>query len=298
VLWVAHRFRLGREHLRERLLIHVGAAVALAAIHVALSGLIETRSVMPFFAQNPNQLTGNLFIYCALVAWVHTRQFYQWYQERGSATSRIEAAIARSRYQALCVQLRPQLLLGTLERLEGLVHEDVPRAERLIARLGDVLRLTLDGASDEVTTLRKELDLLRAYADVYQLGTREGVDLSIDAPPELLSLTLPNRLLRTIADDMLAPVQPGAEARLIVVVSRDRGETQVKLRLESPAPRSSVRGGEPWSASVEAAALAEADQRVSLFFPDSRSALVVLADEPPVASLGHVGRESSPVSAA
>ena len=41
----------------------------------------------------------------ALLAWSHGRDFYAWYRERDVASARLEAAIARSRYQTLCVQL-------------------------------------------------------------------------------------------------------------------------------------------------------------------------------------------------
>jgi len=297
VIWLANRFRVGRDRGALPLVAHILAALALTTAHVALYTVIDGGHISAtLVAANQNQLVANVFIYCALVAWVHAREFYAWYHERVLASSRIEAAIARSRYQSMCVQLRPQLLLGTLDRLEDLVHVDVPRAERLIARLADLLRMTLDSASDAETTLRKELELLRAYAEVYQLGIRDGLSLTVDAPTELLTTTLPNRLLRTIVDDMLAGLPLAASAWVSVDVERISRATRVRVHLESESPKRGVRDEEPWSVSIEAAALAEADRRISLFFPDSRSALLVLADDAPSAAV--LAGEADPMLAA
>jgi LytS/YehU family sensor histidine kinase len=272
--------RVGRDRGVLPIVGHLATAFGLAAAHVALYSFIEHDGPVRVFTDvNQNQLTGNVIIYFAIVAWAHSREFYAWFRERELAASRIEAALARSRYQAMCVQLRPQLLLGTLERLERLVHEDVPRAERLIARLADVLRMTLDSASDAVTTLRKELEMLRAYVEVYELGVRQRLDLAVGVPSELLATPVPNRLLRAILDDMLAGLPLAARAWVTVDAERTAHATRVRVRLDSESPKHGADGVEPWSVSVEAAALAEADRRVSLFFPDSRSALIVLADD-------------------
>jgi signal transduction histidine kinase len=162
VLWLARRLRIGRRNWPTRIAMHAVLAVAVATAHVAIvraTGLMGDFGL--FSSLSFNQISGNVFIYSALLAWSHGRDFYAWYRERDLASARLEAAIARSRYQTLCVQLRPQFLLGTIELLARLVHEDVNRTERLIARLADVLRLTLDAAGERETSLRRELELVR-----------------------------------------------------------------------------------------------------------------------------------------
>src|SRR4029453_19338060 len=87
--------------------------------------------------------------------------------------------------------------------LARLVHQDVNRTERLIARLADVLRLTLDAAGERETSPRRGLGLARAYGDVHDLGVRPGTALTLHVSPDTLSVRLPNRLLRTLIDDLL-----------------------------------------------------------------------------------------------
>jgi hypothetical protein len=280
VFYLAQRFRLGRERLGPRLTIHLIAAVICASIHVEIGAqLLRPGDFTLISALNANPFTGDLLIYFVLLAWAHGRDFYTWYREREVAGTRIEAAIARSRYQSLCVQLRPQFVLGTLELLERLVHRDATGAERLITRLADVLRMTLDTAADAETTVRKELELLKAYVDVYQQGIRRGARLTTHVPVECLGVCLPNRLLRTLVDDLLAEVASGTDVEVRVDVERSMGTVRIQVSADAPgAVQGSDRAGEPWTTSVEAAALAEADRKVSLFFPDSRTAVVLLAD--------------------
>jgi len=291
VLLLARRLRIGRRNWRTRIAVHAVLAVVLATVHVAIvraTGLMGDFGI--FSSLSFNQISGNIFIYFALLAWSHGRDFYAWYRERDVASARLEAAIARSRYQTLCVQLRPQFLLGTIELLARLVHEDVNRTERLIARLADVLRLTLDAAGERETSLRRELELVRAYVDVHDLGVRPGTALSLHVAPETLSVRLPNRLLRTLIDDLLAGTGGGTVAPEQVAVSVDAerlvgGATRVRVHAATP-DGDAADAGRPggWAEAVEKATLAERDRKVSLYFPDSMTAIVLLADRDAEAS--------------
>jgi len=295
VLWLARRLRIGRRNWAVRIAIHAVFAIAVATAHVAVvraSGLMGDFAI--FSSLSFNQISGNVFIYFALLAWWHGRDFYAWYRERDVAAARLEAAIARSRYQTLCVQLRPQFLLGTIELLARLVHEDVNHTERLIARLADVLRLTLDAAGERQTSLRRELELVRAYVDVHDLGVRPGTSLTLHVAPETLSVQLPNRLLRTLIDDLLmgsgGVVAPESVA---VTVESERlvgGATRVRVHAATP-DGDAAEAGRPggWAEAVDKATLAERDRKVSLYFPDSMTAIVLLADREAEAS-----RDSAP----
>jgi len=284
VLLLARRLRIGRRNWPTRIAIHAVLAVVIATLHVAVVRASGLMGDFGLFSQlSFTQISGNVFIYFALLAWSHGRDFYAWYRERDVAATRLEAAIARSRYQTLCVQLRPQFLLGTIELLARMVHQDANRTERLIARLADVLRLTLDAAGERETSLRRELELVRAYVDVHDLGVRPGTSLALHVAPETLSVQLPNRLLRTLIDDLLmgsgGVVPPESVA---VTVESERlvgGATRVRVHAATP-DGDAAEAGRPggWAEAVEKATLAERDRKVSLYFPDSMTAIVLLAD--------------------
>jgi len=195
VLWLSRRLRIGRRNWPTRVAAHAVLAVAVATAHVAIvrsTGLMGDFGL--FSSLSFNQISGNVFIYFALLAWSHGRDFYAWYRERDVAAARLEGAIARSRYQTLCVQLRPQFLLGTIELLTRLVHDgddpqsaiDAPRFEvdPATGRVG--IESRVDAAwVDELRRRGHEVSMLRDLDDgvghahaieVHPGGLRVGAD--------------------------------------------------------------------------------------------------------------------------
>ena len=287
VLALARRFRLYGRRAAPHLAIHFGAAVVISFgfLWVLQAVGLSTAPILDAFNVNP--LTGNFFLYFALLAWSHSRDFAAWYRARELASAQLTSEIARSRFQALCVQVRPQFVLGTLDLLARLVHVDVPRADRLIARLADVLRLTLDTASQHSTSLQEELDLVNASCEAHRLGIRPGVTLVVDVPPETLGTALPSRLVTTLVDDLLAtdPDGPtGAALPLEVQVSAERAidATRIRVRGVNVGPATN-KGPHDWwrRRSAAEAAVADAGPLVTVAFPDRATAVLIVADNPP-----------------
>lgn len=287
VLALARRFRLYGRRAAPHLAIHFGAAVLVSFgfLWVLQAVGLSTAPILDTFNINP--LTGNFFLYFALLAWSHSRDFAAWYRARELASAQLTSEIARSRFQALCVQVRPEFVLGTLDLLARLVHVDVPRADRLIARLADVLRLTLDTASQHSTSLQEELDLVNASVEAHRLGIRPGVTLVLDVPAETLGTALPSRLLTTLVDDLLAPDPEGsteAALPLEVQVSAERAvdATRIRVRGVNVGPASN-KGPHDWwrRKSAAEAAVADAGPLVTVAFPDRATAVLIVADNLP-----------------
>jgi two-component sensor histidine kinase len=288
ILALARRYRLYGRRAVPHLAIHFAAAVAISfgfLWFLAAIGLSEAPILDAF---NINPLTGNFFLYFGLLAWSHSRDFAAWYRARELTSAELTSEIARSRFQALCVQVRPQFVLGTLDLLARLVHVDVPRADRLIARLADVLRLTLDTAALRSTTLQEELDLVTASVEAHRLGIRPAVMLELDVPPEALNTPLPSRLLTTLVDDLLSsePDAKGAAQPLEVQVSAERAIDTTRIRVRGVTPVSAAgKGSHDWwrRKSAAEAAVADAGPFVTVAFPDRATAVLIVADTHPAA---------------
>jgi LytS/YehU family sensor histidine kinase len=279
---LARRFRLYGSHTARNLAVHLGAAVAISFgfLWVLQSLGLSTAPILNEFNINP--LTGNFFLYFGLLAWSHSRDFAAWYRARELASARLTSEIARSRFQALCVQVRPQFVLGTLDLLARLVHMDVPRADRLIARLADVLRLTLDTASQDTTTLAEEMHLVAASVEAHRLGIRPGVALEADVPSETLSTPIPSRLLTTLVDDLLATDHEGSTHPLRIEVTAERALDATRIRVHGATTGAADAGPHEWwrrKSSAEAAVV-DAGPLVTVAFPDRATAILIVADHP------------------
>jgi hypothetical protein len=269
------------------LVIHFAAAVTISFGFLWFLAAIGLSDAPIFDAFNINPLTGNFFLYFGLLAWSHSRDFAAWYRAREITSAELTSEIARSRFQALCVQVRPQFVLGTLDLLARLVHVDVPRADRLIARLADVLRLTLDTAALRSSTLQEELDLVTASVEAHRLGIRPAVMLELDVPAEALNTTVPSRLLTTLVDDLLASEPDGAKGAaqpLEVQVSAERAIDTTRIRVRGVTPASAAgKGPHDWwrRKSAAEAAVNDAGPLVTVAFPDRATAVLIVADTLP-----------------
>ena len=297
VFALARRFRMDADNWLQLLPLHAAFGLAAGLLHTGvmqLSGLSRLPVLSP---ANMNPITGDFFVYLGLLAWSHAREFASWYRMRELEGARLSARIAESRFQALRAQLRPQFLLATLELLAELVHRDVPRAERLIARLADTLRLTLESGRDATATIGQELDLLQACVETHRIGIRGGVRLVTDVPPSALSLPIPSRLLCTMADDLLAAdtLNPAEPLTVRVEVERASDVTRIRLRGEAEWGGRATGSHAWWRAkSVAEAAVADAGALVSVAFPDRATAVLLIADGD---SAFHVDDDALPASA-
>ncbi len=117
-------------------------------------------------------LGADLLLYCLVVA--ATEAFaHAWESRRsGIAAATYARQLAEARLHVLSAQLQPHFLFNTLHAISALVYEDPARAERLLARLSDMLRLTLRSGTRVETTLAEELALLRRYAEIQETALR------------------------------------------------------------------------------------------------------------------------------
>ena len=282
VLWFARRFRLTADNWPARLPIHVLAALACGFVHLGTMRLVGITQTPMLSDSNMNPLTGDFFIYLAFLAWSHSRDFVAWFRQRDVETARLSAQIARSRFQNLRVQLRPEFLLATLERLTELVHSDVDRAERLIVRLADTLRQTLDLSRESTASLSQELELVAASIDTHRLGIRRGVRLELSIDEDVLSEAVPSRLICTLVDELLANVAVPPEMPLKVEIDATRVSGYTQVSVSATAAGLGARDvSHAWfqRKGVAERAVRSAGPGVSVLIPDQTSVMVMIGSE-------------------
>jgi two-component system, LytTR family, sensor kinase len=144
-----------------------------------------------------------LIIYAAIVGVAHFTLYYRKYREREILAAQLGERLAEARLQVLRMQLHPHFLFNTLNAIAALMHKDVRLADRMIARLGELLRAALEDPGTQEVTLERELAFLTPYLEIEQtrLGPRLAVDL--DIPPELLEAQLPYLLLQPLVENAI-----------------------------------------------------------------------------------------------
>jgi uncharacterized protein (DUF305 family) len=161
-LYLARRFPVQAPRRALPIAVHVLGALFAATVNVG--SIIAVFGLGPIPLNNVlNQVVVNCAIYTLLVVLAHAEPIARWFDERQTATRRLQAELARARWEATEMRLSPEIIAGELERLATLVELDAAGAEDDVLDMADALRRRLKGS--EVPPQRgRSIDALRASA--------------------------------------------------------------------------------------------------------------------------------------
>jgi two-component system, LytTR family, sensor kinase len=241
VVWLSRRMPVERPRRALALLIHAIAAAIMAVIVSTGSRLIGGGAGEPFISVEYTSLyIANIGIYAIVAGIAHTRRLRAWIRERDLAASRLRAEIQSARLRRLTVELRPQVVLSTLQRLGEIVGRDTRRAERLVSRLGVLLRGALEGMARPHVTLAQELAVARAYGDVLAESVRPSFSIDI-ASVASAERGVPTGIVRSLVDVLADQWQLGGH--VLRLAFEDEGD-DVLIKAMLLGPRPSVSGEE------------------------------------------------------
>ena len=150
---------------------------------------------------------------------------------------RAEAAADRARLQALRYQLNPHFLFNTLNAISTLVVEHrALDAERMIARLGEFLHLTVVGRSEDEIPLTDELEFVRRYLEIEAVRFADRLEVDIDADPATLGAQVPTLILQPLVENALRHAVERSEAPTRVTVAARRRDGMLELSVTDNGP--------------------------------------------------------------
>jgi len=246
VFLLARRFPLVPGRLLRHLPLHAAAGLACAFVYLGVYAFWMPIA-LPFYEQSFQDLFLGVFrarmnvafiMYWALIGVHHaiwrSRQLRE--HELESERVRADAAdafagLARARLQALRSQLHPHFLFNTLHSIASLMDEDVPTARRLIARLSDLLRTTLEVGESAEVPLEDELGFLERYLDIERVRYGPRLAVTWDAAPDTRTALVPPLLLQPLVENAvrhgIGPLEEGGA--IVVRARREDGRLHLQV---------------------------------------------------------------------
>ena len=176
-----------------------------------------------------------LLIYGAVLAAGLAREYFLREQRRTRESAHLEALLAHARLDALRMQLNPHFLFNTLHAVSALVERDPSGVRKMIARLSELLRHTLDRDGPDEIALRDELSFLERYLDIMAVRFQGKLRVSKAVDENAMNAKVPVFILQPLVENALehgvnratgdAQIEVGArcEGGQLVVFVRDRG---------------------------------------------------------------------------
>lgn len=126
--------------------------------------------------------------------------FEQWQAQRRRLME-LQRSLAESQLAQLKAQLRPHFFFNTLNTISALMRVDTERADRMLARLGDLLRASLQINQKERTSLREEIRTLELFAQIMQERFADRVTLHWNIDQSVLEAAVPMLLLQPLVEN-------------------------------------------------------------------------------------------------
>src|SRR4029434_11320 len=118
---------------------------------------------------------------------------------------------------------------------------DIEVADRMIARLGDFLRLTLRRSDAQTIDFGQELEFLKCYLDIEHIRFQDRLTVEMDIDPHALRAMVPNLILQPIVENAVRhgvarQTHPGH----ITISARREGERLI-VKVEDNGPGLKVK---------------------------------------------------------
>jgi len=248
------RFPIDRERWFSNSLLHILACIVLSIAHRAIYLIIgwvlhvaaykNLGSIPDLYSSDIlfNLPTG-FMSYGTIFLVSYVIDYYRRHQEEELKISRLKTELAQAQLQvteaqlqALKMQLHPHFLFNTLNSISALLDEDVEAADQMLARLGDLLRLTLENSGAQQVTLQEELEFLRCYLEIEHVRFHDRLAVHMHIAPDTLDARVPNLILQPIVENaikhgIVSRIAPGE-----IVIRATRIGDSLQLRVQDNGP--------------------------------------------------------------
>ena len=243
-LWLGWRFPITICNWRRHVPVHIVASLVLTSTQVLLQagfGWIRHHELTwPFalrhYFTHVEQIS--FLTYWLLVGAALFYRAHETVRAGTLRTAKLEAQLSAARLEMLSRQLHPHFLFNTLQAATTLIHDDPDRAEEVLLRLSELLRVSLDESEQEIT-LQREREILNNYIAIQTCRFGDRLQFRLNIDDDVLGCAVPALLLQPLVENAVRyGIGRHKEEDTVTIHARQRDN---RLRL-SVSNRSSCLG--------------------------------------------------------
>jgi two-component system LytT family sensor kinase len=162
----------------------------------------------PFAILRGPMILNHFILFWGVLSAGFARDYFQRFRAREREAAQLEAEtaqlqtqLAEARLSALNAQLNPHFLFNTLHAVSSLVERDPRGVRRMIARLSELLRYTLDGGTDQEVLLSQEVSFLERYLEIMQIRFQGQLEIEVDVAEDAREALVPSLILQPLVEN-------------------------------------------------------------------------------------------------
>lgn len=247
IVRVDRQLPIRRDELIKRLLFHIPLALLFTAVfiylHSAAAALLSPdhnfkMGLRPdlLLQSLGGMLHWNVLVYCAIVGVHSTFEYYGQWKDRQLRAAELERLLSESRLENLRAQLHPHFLFNALNAISAYVDCDARTAHRMLEKLGELLRMSLEHADGQEVPLERELAFVERYLELQRARFEDRLEVAMKIDPEVRGALVPAFLLQPFVENA---IRHGISARPdpgMVELSAWRENGHLRLRVRDDGP--------------------------------------------------------------
>ncbi|BDU77839.1 sensor histidine kinase [Mesoterricola sediminis] len=197
-------------------IINLGASLLLTCVGLASAWLLSVAFMEPSsrawifrnLGSSLRKFTLMYFHSTLLLMWAvqgayHGFRLYREMRRQELEKAQLESRLAEARNQNLVAQFQPHFLFNALNSISSLVHADPEAADRMIARLGDLLRISLETGPGQEVSLERELALVDSYLAIEKVRFQDRLEVQVEVPAALARARVPRFVLQPLVENAI-----------------------------------------------------------------------------------------------
>ncbi len=241
IVWVARRFRPTLDRWYVTPLIWLAGAIIYSAAHTTLMALSREviyrvlgwgdyhYGIMTF--RYPMEASNDVIWFFVIASTINFLDRMAAARRAELAAAGLQTKLAEAKLENLRLQLHPHFLFNTLNAISSVMYEDVQKADEMLSKLSDFLRVVLASSGVNEVPLDEELAVERMYVDIMTTRLERQLSLDIHVAEDAREASVPFMLLQPLLENSIRHgMGDGREALdLGIDVRRTNGSTVISV---------------------------------------------------------------------
>ena len=227
---------------RQMIPLHIALLPALTIVQVLVYIRLTSKLAL-LYHQSPESIvfpmkewllsnwTLNTIFYISIVGGSYAFFNYRRFREKEKLAGELQNMLATAQLQSLQAQLQPHFLFNVLNTISSYVYENPDMAVKIVARLSELLRISLEIQHQDFMPLTREIAVLEKYLEIEQLRFSDRLRVEIRVSAETRQALVPSFLLQPLVENALRHGIAGQIAGGTVEISARRQGEDLDLQV-------------------------------------------------------------------